>query len=359
MDSNIKQWHKSVLFACVALLALGGTAMAQPSDYISGPKYILNAFTASADGILKGAGVWAVDIEESYQLRIYDDLTKATSNSLEFLGTGTGEAFSAGYFELLLGSPISITAGETYYARVRASDTLTHGASFAGPLDDEVSYFSFSSNGATGWTDLNVGPWTGLTVYGGGVVTSPAKFVMDLLTSPPPNISAARVAGTWTIDAHGFTAPKTLDMDLAANEMKPFVTEIEVDSDMSSITLTEDVLNDIADRDWIGYGFQLGFWDDVNDRFISSTAGDGLSFGFSSSPEFSNVQYLGSEDRLYFSSGLVEPGESAAFQLLINLPGGVDNFTFALRQYAVPEPSSFLLLAMSGVMMLLCGRRRR
>ncbi len=352
MVSSIKQWHKSVLFASVALLACGGTAMAQPADYTSEVEYVLNVFTATENGFLDGIGLWDVD-DEIFRVQIYDSFNLTENTFGTNLAQNNGGSTTPGeeYIEVLFGSKVSLTAGQTYAVLVRAILDKNHGVSFDSP-EDNKSYYRIGST----WYDL-YDSYSGLT-FAGGSTPARANFVMDLLTSSLPNITAAALEGTWSINSQAFTGPNTLDMNLTAGEMKPFVTEIEVSSDMANITITEEVLNNITERDWTGYGFQLGFWDAVNEQFISSVNGDGLAFTIDQDSDvFINFTVL-SQDHIQFGNGLVKPGESVTFALAIGLPGGLDSYTFAIRQYAIPEPSSFLLLAISGVI-LLCSRRRR
>jgi len=255
----------------------------------------------------------------------------------------------------------STMAAGTYYAMLYPANS-TYGV-YTSDTVDNVSFFSFDGSA---WYDLNtytfstsnpLYSWPSNSQFNG---PGNLSIITNTWHTPIANIVPTAIGSDWSIDSHVFTEPSTLDMSLTATEMKPFVMEIDVESEMEQITLTEEVLNSITERDWIGFGFQLGYWDEQNQRFVASTAGDGLDFGYSTSTEFGPMSFL-SEDHIRFPLGsdLVEPGETASFALLINLPGGSDNFTFALQQYAVPEPSTFLLLAMSGVMMLLCGRRRR
>ncbi len=350
---SIKQWHKIVLLACIAIVLFSGTVKAQPDDFVSGPQYIVNAFELSASAMLDSIWLWTNGYQ-TYEVTVYDSFSVDPGTGAGTFGTPYATGFSsrlnAGHLEVELDSSVLLSASTPYYVHVMAYAAPSHGVSFDSPADNTSYYLT----GAT-WNDL-YDTQAGLTFAGGS--PAPANFVMDLNTSSLPNITATGIGTDWTITSGPtFTEPNTLDMGLEATEMKPFVMEIDVESEMEQITLTEEVLNSITERDWIGFGFQLGYWDEQNQRFVASTAGDGLNFGYSTSTEFGPATTL-SEDHIQFGNGFVEPGETASFALLINLPGGSDNFTFALQQYAVPEPSTFLLLAMSGVMMLLCGRRR-
>lgn len=191
----------------------------------------------------------------------------------------------------------------------------------------------------------------------GGSYSGMAMQAVTVLRLDPistGSIVATDSHGTWQITRQQFVAPNTLEIDKTANDMNYFDVEFQVTDGLTSMVVDDPVLNNTG-VDWTGYHFQLGYWE--GDEFVPSTDGDGLAFLTGhSSDVFPNVTTL-SEDELYFHGGVVDAGGLVSLLLNIDLPGD-SSFDFALRQWAVPEPSGVALLGFSALAFLAFGRRR-
>lgn len=353
MNNLVKPLWKSGLVACVGVLLMSGAAVGAPDYYVSGADHAVNQITSSADALLSGVGLWTTGME-IYEVEIFDSFDPETNTFGSSLGDDSEHRTTPGYLEITFTSPIPVTAGNPVYARVLSNLTNSYYVNTVSPPGPGVSHFSI--DGST-WFDL-------YTDYGHAGLTwsdlgaaAPANFVIDPIISAPPGITATKIDGNWDITNQQFNdQTDTFTLGKKANELEPFVAELEVTGGMSPIFITEEVINDTGE-DWIGYGFQLGFWDEVNQRFVSSTVGDELAFrqGYNNSGQFDSPTF--SEDSLYFDGALIPAGGTATFNLMIDLPGDPE-FIFALRQYAIPEPGTAMLLGIAGLMLLGFRRRR-
>jgi hypothetical protein len=88
-----------------------------------------------------------------------------------------------------------------------------------------------------------------------------------------------------------------------------------------------------------------------------SNSATALGYTGLSSDTFANWQFIG--NIVEFSGGTLAPDSTANFTLNINVPDGLENGGFVLRQYSeqVPEPTSALALGCVGA--LAFARRRR
>ena len=118
------------------------------------------------------------------------------------------------------------------------------------------------------------------------------------------------------------------------------------------VTIEELVLNDTG-ADWPGYYIQLGTWED--DEFIPAEGDLKFVDGSVDFDSFDELQF--SDYELFFTGGMLGAGEEFQVSFNVNDPSGIGEF--ALRQWAVPEPSSLLLLALGSLAVLAFGRRRR
>ncbi len=358
MGNSIKQWHKSVLLSSIVVALLGGAAWGQPDVYIQSPALGYNVFSANEPWDRVDVTFW-----------LGGSITWATpASSVHLFG-----AVPDGVAPPLKSAPITTTAGEhtlsfdmgstmgagTYYAMLQPGNA-THGV-FTSGTQDNVSFFSFDG---TNWSDLNTYTFnSGSPLYSlpsAAQFNAPGNFTISAVPSmaPVPGITATDVDGNWDITSQQFNDQNdTFTLNKTANELKPFVAELEVTGGMSPIFISETVTND-TDEDWIGYGFQLGFWDAVEEKFVPATVGDGLAFrqGFNSSMEFGSPTTF-SPNSIYFDGALIADGGTATFNLMVDLPGD-PQFTFALRQYAIPEPGTAMLLGIAGLMLLGFRRRR-
>ncbi|MDY0171061.1 MAG: PEP-CTERM sorting domain-containing protein [Thermoguttaceae bacterium] len=359
MGNSIKQWHKSVLLCSVIVGLLGGAALAAPDVYIQSPSLGYNVFNANEPWDCVDVTFWLGGQITTFTLpsnvHIYDQVPDGVTPGLQSAPIAT----TAGEHTLHFDMGTEMPAG-TYYAVLQPGNA-THGV-FTSGTQDNVSFFSF--DGAN-WSDLNTytfdsgNPlltWPSFTQF-----NAPGNFTISAVPSMAPvaGIVATGVHGDWEITDQQFVQGvfDTLDVEKTANELKPFVMEVDVTGGLDPIAVTEIVTNNTGE-DWIGYGFQLGFWDDVEERFVPATVGDGLAFiqGYNNSNEFGAPTTF-SPNSIYFDGALIPDGGTATFNLMVDLPGD-PQFTFALRQYAIPEPGTAMLLGIAGLMLLGFRRRR-
>ena len=208
------------------------------------------------------------------------------------------------------------------------------------------------------WTMGHGGGTPHTMTWGGwyGGMQHYAVTTMDLGTIAQALVTGH--AGTWDYD-DSFNPPDQLIITKWAKDMGPFDLEITVTGGIiDPINILEEVYNGTG-IPWTDYHVQLGYGPLP---FQASTAGDGLSFVSGFSNAFPQVTFV-SEDELSFAGGVVPPTFWADFDLWVNLPDGVDPFTFTLRQWpttsVIPEPTALVLAALGFWCLLMAGFRLR
>ena len=336
MESSIKQWHKSLLFSCVALALVvqAGPSSAQPTGYWNTMNYVMNKFTPGVDDVyLTGVDFWTHPDEENlnYELAVYHDFAfDGDYGTASDLGSWmSGQLTGTGEHTVMLPN-VALRADEDYYVVLGLSGVQSPQFGYvAGDSGYYSSDYVFRSDpgGSDDWEPMLV-TWaiTPITTNQG----------------PDDNIEVTDEAGNWQITREEFVAPATLEVDISATDHGPYDTEITVTGDMNPIILDSTVTNNSGVAWLDGYYLQLGYG--LGEDFELAT--DGLAF-----------DAVGGPHELFFADP-IDIGEP------VSVDGGFpinmgDHNVFTLRQFAVPEPSSFVLLALSGLALLAMGRRRR
>jgi C1A family cysteine protease len=75
--------------------------------------WMANVFTMTASGTLTHVDFWTTDHDDAYEIKVYQDSNPADGLP-SALHSQTGSCQEAGYYSLELGSPVSVSAGQTY-----------------------------------------------------------------------------------------------------------------------------------------------------------------------------------------------------------------------------------------------------
>jgi hypothetical protein len=356
MGNSFKQWHKLVLVACVLLVAITGTALAQPPEpdgYYTQALYVLNEYMADSDGFLTAVGFFTDENQPNlaYEISIHRQFD--VTNYVGTLGDNAvawtdGILEGAGYHAVNI-TPVALTENEPYYIVLGL-------AGVGSPLFGAYHH----TEPAGGW-------WTLDTQYtfpqSGGQWDEAWYGAFDLRWAIDPtttselqaNIWVEQTRGNWDVspEAGTYVPPATLDAQITATDLGPFDIQIGVTGEMDTSTAPgleliyiNGTLENASGMDWSGLGVQLGYGLEAD--FVLAT--DGLALTDGVGGFFTEV----------FFDDLIENGaiDSELFPIVLP-PGRDDPFFFTMRVYAIPEPGSLLLLGLASLALLAFGRPRR
>ncbi len=198
---------------------------------------------------------------------------------------------------------------------------------------------------------LRAGEVTGFTWYSG--VASLAATSVGPLVNPNNDDVAGASSNTVFVTQKDYFAIGPVDIEFTVTNS----------GGVSEYLFTEGVYNNTG-VNWGAYHIELGFGHGVG--FVASTSGDGLDFDspnfnspFNFNPGgsfFSSVSVM--EDDVFASAGVMPYLSFAGyFRFTVDVPDGITSFTVRQSPVAVPEPSSFALIASAAAVVAFLKRR--
>jgi len=128
--------------------------------------------------------------------------------------------------------------------------------------------------------------------------------------------------------------------------------------------VTESVFNNTG-LNWGSYHIELGYG--IGTGFVMSASGDGLDFDapdfnspfyFNPSPGFFPMETVAEDDILAYGGVMPYLSFAGNFLFTIDVPDGLTEFTIRQSPIGVPEPSTFALLGLGSLALVMMRRER-